>query len=108
MADVNLGTILDFNTGISRVVQAPSGTVPNLPGREQIAPSDLAGVLQPARFVAADNIAAVMSRSLLPAVESREVLRPDRFDATLRSAASAVGAAIEWATGDEKTALEGL
>ena len=108
MADATLGAILDFSTGISRIVQGPSGPVANLPERHQIAPSDLAGVLQLARFVAADNIDAVVSRSLLPSVESREVLLPERFEATLRSAASAVGMAIERATGDEKRELEAL
>jgi hypothetical protein len=108
MADVSLGAILDFNTGISRIVQGPPGAVANLPERHQIAPSDLAGVLQLARFVATDNIDAAMSRSLLPSVESREVLLPERFEATLRSAAAAIGAAIERATGDEKTELEAL
>jgi hypothetical protein len=108
MADATLGSILDFNTGIARIVHGSPAAVATLPERHQIAPSELAGVLQLARFVAADNIDAVVGRSLVPSVDSREVLLPERFEAVLRSAASVVGAAMERATGDEKRDLEGL
>ena len=108
MAEVTLGSILDFNTGISGIVRGrPAGSA-SLPERHQIAPSELSGMLQLARFIAADNIDAVVGRALQPSVESREVLLPERFEAAMQSAVSAIGAVIERATGNEKRDLEGL
>jgi hypothetical protein len=89
-----LGSILDFNTGISRVMRDIPAVAPGLPERRQIAPTAITGVQQLERLTSADNLDAVIAQALQPAVDSRDILHPDRFEAALDRAAAAIDRAL--------------
>jgi hypothetical protein len=103
-----IGSFLNFDSGISRVVWDTPFHPGDLPDRRQLPPSEVATVQQLARLLQVDNIDTVIARSLRPAVDSPEVLRPDRFGEALKEAAQAVDAHTAHALGTDKPALEAL
>jgi hypothetical protein len=82
MVDVR-GSILNFDSGISRVIWDTAGQVGALPDRRQLPPAELAATLQLNRLLLADNIEAALARCLQPAIGSPAVLQPERFAASL-------------------------
>ncbi len=107
MAD--LGSILNFDSGISRVVWDTAGPAAAvLPDRRQLAPSGDVATQQLDRLLQADNIDAVLARGMRPAVGSADILRPDRFEDALQSASTLVARSLGSLTGEDKQAIEGL
>jgi hypothetical protein len=109
MADVGLGSLLNFNAGISRVVWGDAiGPTETLPDLRQLAPTELTTTQQLDRLLQADNIAAVLARGLRPVVGSPDILRPDRFEDALQSAGMVAAEAVASADDEDKQALEEL
>jgi hypothetical protein len=108
MADIGVGSILNFDAGISRVVWGAPGQATALPDRQQLAPSEVAATQQLDRLLQADNIDAALSRALRPAVGSPDALRPDHFEDALRAAGPMLTKAMASAADGDRVALEGL
>jgi hypothetical protein len=104
----SVGSILNFDSGISRVVWDTPGQTGALPDRRQLPPSELAATQQLNRLLLSDNIEAALAMALRPSIASRDILRPDRFRDGLRAAARGLKRALEGASGEDKQALEGL
>jgi hypothetical protein len=103
--------ILNFDSGISRVVWDEPGHVGTLPDRRQLPPSDLAANLQLNRLLLSDNIETSLSQTIRPQVASPDILSPDRFETALQTAGRAVDRAlsdVSGISGEEQKALEGL
>ena len=107
MADA-VGSFLNFDSGISRVVWETPFRPGDLPERRQMPPSEIAAVQQLDRLLQAENIDAAIARSLRPAIDSPDVLRPDRFGEVLKDAAEVAKAAVLQAAGADRTALIAL
>jgi hypothetical protein len=82
MVDVR-ASILNFDSGISRVIWDTPAQVGELPDRRQLPPAELAATLQLNRLLLADNIEAALARCLQPGIGSPAVLQPERFAASL-------------------------
>lgn len=108
MAEVGVGSILNLDAGISRVVWDTPGPAVALPDRRQLAPSELPTTQQLDRLLQVDNLDAVLARALRPAVDSPEVLRPDKFEDALRSAGAALEEVIGSTAGADRQAIEDL
>jgi hypothetical protein len=103
-----LGSILNFDAGISRVIWDTPVAAGALPDRRQLPPSELAATQQLNRLLQSDNIDAAVARALRPDVGSPDVLRPDRFADALQSAAAVLEKMLPTATEDSKQSLVGL
>jgi hypothetical protein len=106
-------SILNFDTGISRVVWdhtgGPAGGT--LPDRRQLPPSDLAAGSHLDRLLQPDNVGASLIRSARPSVESPDILSPSRFEAGLQTLGRALDRALSDVSGltaEDQQALEGL
>jgi hypothetical protein len=104
-------SILNFDSGISRVVWDQPGQIGTLPDRRQLPPSDLAANLQLNRLLLADNVETSLAQALRPQVASPEILSPDRFEAGLETVARTLDRALGDVSGlssEDQQALEGL
>ena len=109
MVDFAPGSLLNFDTGISRVVwDMPAHTSGALPDRRQLPPSELAATLQLDRLLLSDNIETSLTRSLRPSVGSPDILQPDRFSDALGRAGRALERPMPDVSGEDKAALDGL
>ena len=104
-------SILNFDSGISRVVWEQPGQAGTLPDRRQLPPSDLAANLQLNRLLLANNIETSLVQALLPSLVSPQILSPAPFREALATAHRAVDRALsdkaELSDADQ-AALEGL
>ena len=103
--------ILNFDTGIHRVVWDHPAQDGALPALQQLAPSGLKTILQLDRMLLPDDINTSVVDDLEPEVEAAGILSPDRFEAGLEAAGRALdlmlGDVSGLAPGDQQ-ALEGL
>jgi hypothetical protein len=104
----SVGSILNFDSGISRVVWDSPGQAGALPDRRQLPPSELAATQQLNRLLLSDTIEASLLVAIKPSVASPDILRPDRFEDGLRAAARGLERALESVAGEDRQALEGL
>jgi hypothetical protein len=105
MVDVR-GSILNFDSGISRVIWDAPPQVGELPDRRQLPPAELAATQQLNRLLLADNIESALARSLQPAVASPSVLQPDRFGDALGAFGRQLDRALSDAPPEQRAKLE--
>lgn len=109
MVDSVRNSILNFDSGISRVVwdpQVQSGG--SLPDRRELAPTEIPTPQQLDRLLLPENVETSLLRAMRPSVQSPDVLRPDRFEDGLRAAGRAIERAIGSVSGEDQQALQGM
>ena len=104
-----LGSFLRLDTGLSRVVRDMPAATGALPTRSQFAPPEATFTRPLDRFLNPGSVNEAIERSLQPALESADVLRPDRFQAALDRARTVVDDVVAQAPpGAPRDALQGL
>jgi hypothetical protein len=108
MVDIARGSILNFDSGISRVIWDAPPQVGELPDRRQLPPAELAATQQLNRLLLADNIESALARSLQPAVASPSVLQPSRFADSLHAFRRQLDRAMSDAPPERREKLEAM
>lgn len=110
MVDGPGGSLLNFNTGITRVLNQPLNNTEQLPGKSRLTPTEAGALHVLDRLLSADNMQSLIANGLQPKISDRDVLQPGKFMDAVEQAIKDVEKQMGEAGGspEDQKKLEGL